>query len=71
MNAIQLPATSYQLPATSYQLPATSYQLPATSYQLPATADYVSDGLFCQPLKQAFLCIYEEAIYFINNFEVQ
>ncbi|MBF0818756.1 hypothetical protein [Streptococcus acidominimus] len=62
MNAI--PATSYQLPATSYQLPATSYQLPATSYQLPATADYVSNGLFCQPLKQAFSRFCEEVFCF-------
>ncbi len=47
---------------------AHSSQLTAHSSQL--TADYVIGCVFCQPLKQAFSRFCEEAIYFINNFEV-
>lgn len=44
--------------------------LTAHSSQLTAHADYVIGRVFCQPLKQAFSRFCEEAIYFINNFEV-
>ena len=42
----------------------------AHSSQLTAHADYVIGRVFCQALKQAFSRFCEEAIYFINNFEV-
>ena len=49
---------------------AHSSQLTAHSSQLTAHADYVIGCVFCQALKQAFSHFCEEAIYFINNFEV-